>query len=70
MPIEDRMTSMSVLMSLPLMKAVPDVGGNSPVRMDLENNKILYYIILYEPDSRLVNSVVVTYMVVVFPAPL
>lgn len=29
------MTSMSVLMSLPLMKAVPEVGGYSPVRIDL-----------------------------------
>lgn len=29
------MTSMSVRMSYPLMRAVPDVGGNSPVRIDL-----------------------------------
>lgn len=30
-----RMMSMSVLMSRPLMKAVPDVGVYKPVRMDL-----------------------------------
>lgn len=30
-----RMESMSVRMSHPLMRAVPDVGGNSPVRIDL-----------------------------------
>lgn len=34
-----RMMSMSVRMSYPLMRAVPDVGGNSPVRMDLQNYK-------------------------------
>lgn len=30
-----RTPSMSVRMSYPLMRAVPDVGGKSPVRMDL-----------------------------------
>lgn len=34
-----RMLSMSVWMSYPLMSAVPDVGGNSPVRIDLQRNK-------------------------------
>lgn len=34
------MVSISVLMSLPLMYAVPDVGGNKPVRMDLEGKKV------------------------------
>lgn len=34
-----RMLSMSVWMSYPLMRAVPDVGGNSPVRMDLRGNE-------------------------------
>lgn len=30
---------MSVWMSYPLMRAVPDVGGNSPVRIDLQRGK-------------------------------
>lgn len=34
-----RMVSMSVRMSYPLIRAVPDVGGNSPVRIDLPRNK-------------------------------
>ena len=34
-----RMLSMSVWMSYPLIRAVPDVGGNSPVRIDLQRKK-------------------------------
>lgn len=30
------MASMSVRMSYPQMRALPDVGGKSPVRMDLQ----------------------------------
>lgn len=33
------MLSMSVWMSYPLMRAVPDVGGKSPVRIDLHKKE-------------------------------
>lgn len=33
------MLSMSERMSYPLMRAVPDVGGKSPVRIDLQRKE-------------------------------
>lgn len=46
-----RMASMSVRMSYPLMRAVPDVGGNSPVRMDLHSRTVLNV-----PEAKLLSE--------------
>lgn len=46
------------------MKAVPEVGGKSPVRMDLQAQDAEAGVLLL---SSLASG---TYMVVVFPAPL
>lgn len=56
----------SVRMSRPRMKAVPEVGGKRPVRMDLQAEDTE----TRQPDLRAACWTLCTYMVVVFPAPL
>lgn len=56
-------------MSLPKIKAVPEVGGNKPVKMDLNiiEKKLVSQITESAMNQDAISS---SYIVVVFPAPL